>query len=63
MNAIFLALATRVKRFHIQQETRNINNVLRGFSKLIVSVEQDAGRQLWDDEAGFGGDEGFRCIR
>jgi cytochrome P450 len=39
MNAIFCALATRVKRFHIQQETRNLNNVLRGFSKLIVSVE------------------------
>jgi cytochrome P450 len=39
MNAIFCALAGRVKRFHIQQETRNLNNVLRGFSKLIVSVE------------------------
>jgi cytochrome P450 len=39
MNAIFSALATRVKRFHIQQEVRNLNNVLRGFSKLIVSVE------------------------
>ena len=39
MNAIFHASATRVKRFHIQQEVRNLNNVLRGFSKLIVSVE------------------------
>jgi cytochrome P450 len=39
MNAIFCALAARVKRFHIQQETRNLNNVLRGFSKLMVSVE------------------------
>ena len=39
MNAIFRALATRVKRFHIQQEARSLNNVLRGFSKLIVSVE------------------------
>jgi cytochrome P450 len=39
MNAIFFALATRVKRFHIQQVTRNLNNVLRGFSKLIVFVE------------------------
>ena len=39
MNAIFCALAARVKRLHIRQETRNLNNVLRGFSKLIVSVE------------------------
>jgi cytochrome P450 len=39
INAIFCALATRVKQFHIQQEVRNLNNVLRGFSKLIVSVE------------------------
>jgi cytochrome P450 len=39
MNAIFCALATRVKRFQVQQEARNLNNVLRGFSKLIVSVE------------------------
>ena len=39
MNAIFCALATRVNRFHVQQEARNLNNVLRGFGKLIVSVE------------------------
>jgi cytochrome P450 len=39
MNAIFSALATRVTRFHIHQEARARNNVLRGFSKLIVSVE------------------------
>jgi len=39
MAAIFRALATRVKRFHIKEEVRNINNVLRGFSKLIISVE------------------------
>jgi cytochrome P450 len=39
MAAIFRALATRVKRFHIEEEVRNVNNVLRGFSKLIVSVE------------------------
>jgi cytochrome P450 len=39
MSAIFCALATRVKQFRIQQETRNLNNVLRGFSKLMVSVE------------------------
>jgi cytochrome P450 len=39
LNAIFRALATRVKRFHIQREARNLNNVLRGFSKLIIAVE------------------------
>ena len=39
MNAIFCALAARVERFHIQQETRSLNNVLRGFSKLMVSVK------------------------
>jgi cytochrome P450 len=39
MNAIFRALATRVKRFHIKEEVRDINNVLRGFRKLIVSIE------------------------
>ena len=39
MNAIFCALAARVERFHIQQETRNLNSVLRGFSKLMVSIE------------------------
>jgi cytochrome P450 len=39
MAAIFRTLATRVKRFHIEEEVRNINNVLRGFSKLIISVK------------------------
>ena len=39
MNAIFSALAARVKRFHIEHEVRNLNNVLRGFGQLIVSVE------------------------
>ena len=39
MAAIFRALATRAKRFRIESETRAINNILRGFSKLIVSVE------------------------
>jgi cytochrome P450 len=39
MAAIFGALARRVKRFHIEEEGRALNNVLRGFSKLIVSVE------------------------
>jgi len=36
--AIFRALATRVKRFNIVVEVRGLNNILRGFSKLIVSV-------------------------
>jgi cytochrome P450 len=40
MAAIFGALARRVKRFHIKEEVRACNNVPRGFSKLIVSVEQ-----------------------
>jgi hypothetical protein len=39
MTAIFRALATRVKRFHIEEETRNVNNTLRGFKKLTVAVE------------------------
>ena len=39
MAAIFHALAGRVKRFHIESELRAVNNVLRGFRKLIVSVE------------------------
>ena len=39
MAAIFRALATRVNRFHIEEEIRNVHNVLRGFSKLIISVE------------------------
>lgn len=38
MSAIFRALATRVKRFHIEEEVRSVNNTLRGFRKLIVSV-------------------------
>jgi cytochrome P450 len=39
MSAIFRALATRVERFHIEHEVRNVNNTLRGFKKLVVSVE------------------------
>jgi cytochrome P450 len=39
MTAIFGALATRVKRFHIEEEVRNVNNTLRGFRKLTVAVE------------------------
>jgi hypothetical protein len=38
MAAIFRALASRVRRFHIEQEVRAVNNILRGFSKLTVSV-------------------------
>jgi hypothetical protein len=39
MNATFRGLATRIKRFHVLEEVRNVNNVLGGVSKLIVSVE------------------------
>jgi cytochrome P450 len=39
MSAIFTALATKVRRFHIEDEVRNVHNVLRGFKRLIVSVE------------------------
>jgi hypothetical protein len=39
MAAIFRALAKRVSRFHIEEEVRGVNNILRGFIKLIVSVE------------------------
>jgi hypothetical protein len=34
-----IALTRRVKRFHIEAEERVLNNVVRGFSKLIVTVE------------------------
>jgi hypothetical protein len=33
------ALTVRVKRFHIEEQVHNVHNVLRGFAKLIVSVE------------------------
>ena len=39
MRALFTALARRVKRFHIEAEARVLNDILRGFGKLIVSVE------------------------
>src|ERR1700716_933458 len=39
MRALFTALARKVKRFHIEAQARALNNVLRGFSKLIVTVE------------------------
>jgi cytochrome P450 len=38
ITALFRALATRVRRFQVEEEVRNLNNVLRGFRKLIVSV-------------------------
>jgi cytochrome P450 len=38
MTAIFRALAARVKEFHLHEEIRGVNNTLRGFSRLIVSV-------------------------
>jgi cytochrome P450 len=39
MRSLFMALAQKVKRFHIETEERALNNILRGFSKLIVTVE------------------------
>jgi cytochrome P450 len=39
MRALFTALARRVKRFRIEAEERMLNNILRGFSKLIVTIE------------------------
>jgi len=39
MRALFTALARRVRRFRIEAEERVLNNILRGFSKLIVTVE------------------------
>ena len=39
MRSLFSALARKVKRFHIEAEQRALNNVLRGFGKLIVTVE------------------------
>ena len=39
MQALFTALARKVTRFHVEVEERALNNILRGFSKLIVTVE------------------------
>jgi cytochrome P450 len=39
MRALFAALARRVKRFRVEKEERMMNNVLRGFSTLTVTVE------------------------
>ncbi|HEX3347773.1 MAG TPA: cytochrome P450 [Acetobacteraceae bacterium] len=39
MRALFTALARNVRRFHIEAEERALNNILRGFSNLNVTVE------------------------
>jgi cytochrome P450 len=39
MLAIFGALLERVRRFRVHEEHRNLHNVLRGFRRLMVSVE------------------------
>jgi cytochrome P450 len=38
MSATFHALAARVECFHLEHVEHNLNNTLRGFKKLIVSV-------------------------
>ena len=40
MNAIFSSLAKMVRRFHIEHQERIVNNVLRGFARLNVSIER-----------------------
>jgi cytochrome P450 len=39
MRSLFRALARKVKRFHVEAEKRALHNILRGFSKLIVTAE------------------------
>jgi len=39
MRALFTALARRVRRFRIEEGERMPHNILRGFRKLIVTVE------------------------
>jgi cytochrome P450 len=39
MYAIFNALAARVRQFHVEEQVRNVQNVLRGFKRLTVTVE------------------------
>ncbi|MER2266125.1 cytochrome P450 [Methylobacterium oxalidis] len=39
MRALFNQLARRVKRFHVEVEERALHNILRGFKRLVVSVE------------------------
>jgi len=38
MQALFTALAKRVRRFTILEEEPRLNNVLRGFTSLRVAV-------------------------
>jgi cytochrome P450 len=38
MSALFTALATRVRRFEIQNAERALHNILRGFTRLEVTV-------------------------
>jgi cytochrome P450 len=47
MRALLTALTRKVTRFHIEAEERALNNILRGFSKLIVTVEN--GRMHWSE--------------
>jgi len=37
MRALLTALTRKVTRFHIEAEERALNNILRGFGKLIVN--------------------------
>jgi cytochrome P450 len=39
MQALCTALARRVRRFRIEEKERMLHNILRGFSRLIVTVE------------------------
>ena len=39
MRSLFTALTRRVERFHIEAEERVLHNILRGFRKLIVTIE------------------------
>src|SRR3981189_3616883 len=39
MRALFTALARRVKRFRLEEEERALHNILRGFSKMIITVD------------------------
>jgi cytochrome P450 len=45
MQAIFKALASKVERFNIETEERLLNNILRGFRSLVVSVDTQANVQ------------------
>ena len=39
MRALFTTLARKVTRFHVEVEERALSNILRGFRKLIVTVQ------------------------